>query len=72
MASNSPEMKGTMESLVMIAQKQGWKQLFSGLSINYLKVANLVILFSFHRNITLLSCSESDDFTFVANLANHM
>ncbi|KAH0970681.1 hypothetical protein GBA52_022837 [Prunus armeniaca] len=37
-SSNSPEMKGTMEVLVMIAQKQGWKQLFSGLSINYLKV----------------------------------
>lgn len=29
---------GTMETLIKIAQKQGWKQLFSGLSINYLKV----------------------------------
>lgn len=44
MASNSPEMKGTMESLVMIAQKQGWKQLFSGLSINYLKVVPSVAI----------------------------
>ncbi|EOY30509.1 Grave disease carrier protein, putative [Theobroma cacao] len=37
-ASNNPELKGTMGSLIMIAQNQGWKQLFSGLSINYLKV----------------------------------
>ena len=37
------EMKGTMETLVKIAQKQGWKQLFSGLSINYLKVVKRLI-----------------------------
>ncbi|KAF6145331.1 hypothetical protein GIB67_016792 [Kingdonia uniflora] len=37
-ASNNRELKGTMESLVMIVQKQGWKQLFAGLSINYLRV----------------------------------
>nr|DAD48949.1 TPA_asm: hypothetical protein HUJ06_018886 [Nelumbo nucifera] len=37
-ASNSGEVKGTMETLIMIGQNQGWKQLFSGLSINYLKV----------------------------------
>ena len=30
--------KGTFENLVVIARNQGWKQLFSGLSINYLKV----------------------------------
>ncbi|XP_068653478.1 mitochondrial carrier protein CoAc2-like isoform X1 [Aristolochia californica] len=29
---------GTKESLILIVQRQGWKQLFSGLSINYLKV----------------------------------
>ncbi|XP_068336482.1 mitochondrial carrier protein CoAc2 [Pyrus communis] len=44
MVSSSPEMKGTMETLVMIAQKQGWKQLFSGLSINYLKVVPSVAI----------------------------
>ncbi|KAL6221021.1 hypothetical protein ACLB2K_008773 [Fragaria x ananassa] len=38
LASNSLELKGTMESLVLISKMQGWKQLFSGLSINYLKV----------------------------------
>lgn len=42
--SNSTEMKGTMESLVMIARKQGYKQLFSGLSINYLKVVPSVAI----------------------------
>ncbi|KAF8406915.1 hypothetical protein HHK36_006036 [Tetracentron sinense] len=44
LASNSGELKGTMESLVMIVQKQGWKQLFSGLSINYLKVVPSVAI----------------------------
>ncbi|XXG57196.1 hypothetical protein AAC387_Pa03g4416 [Persea americana] len=43
-ASNSVEVKGTFESLVLITQKQGWKQLFSGLSINYLKVVPSVAI----------------------------
>lgn len=30
--------RGTMQTLVKIAREEGWKQLFSGLSINYLKV----------------------------------
>lgn len=46
LASDSAELKGTIETLVLIAQKQGWKQLFSGLSINYLKVWNLSLMFS--------------------------
>ncbi|XP_004513092.1 mitochondrial carrier protein CoAc2 [Cicer arietinum] len=37
-ASNEAELKGTLRSVVLIAQKQGWKTLFSGLSINYIKV----------------------------------
>ncbi|ERM99140.1 graves disease carrier protein [Amborella trichopoda] len=37
-------VKGTMESLVTIVQKQGWKQLFSGLSINYMKVVPSVAI----------------------------
>ncbi|KAL4326062.1 hypothetical protein GQ457_11G017370 [Hibiscus cannabinus] len=44
LASNSPELKGTMETLIMIAKNQGWKQLFSGLSINYLKVVPSVAI----------------------------
>ncbi|XP_039033387.1 mitochondrial carrier protein CoAc2-like [Hibiscus syriacus] len=44
LASNSPELKGAMETLVMIAKNQGWKQLFSGLSINYLKVVPSVAI----------------------------
>ncbi|CAI0543802.1 unnamed protein product [Linum tenue] len=43
-ASSNAELKGTMETLVMIAQKQGWKQLFSGLSLNYLKVVPSVAI----------------------------
>ncbi|KAM4124216.1 hypothetical protein ACJW30_01G216500 [Castanea mollissima] len=43
-ASKSAEMKGTIETLVMIAQKQGWRHLFSGLSINYLKVVPSVAI----------------------------
>lgn len=39
-ASNSHEMKGTADTLVMILRTHGWKQLFSGLSLNYLKVRN--------------------------------
>ncbi|KAI4377779.1 hypothetical protein MLD38_015357 [Melastoma candidum] len=44
LASNGTELKGTWESLVTIAQRQGWKQLFSGLSINYFKVAPSVAI----------------------------
>ncbi|KAI3814503.1 hypothetical protein L1987_14143 [Smallanthus sonchifolius] len=43
-ASSSPELKGTVGTLFMIVQKEGWKQLFSGLSINYLKVVPSVAI----------------------------
>ncbi|XP_009612568.1 mitochondrial carrier protein CoAc2-like [Nicotiana tomentosiformis] len=43
-ASNSHEMKGTFDTLVMIVQRHGWKQLFSGLSLNYLKVVPSVAI----------------------------
>ncbi|TVU33139.1 hypothetical protein EJB05_24925, partial [Eragrostis curvula] len=36
--------KGTFGSLVMIAKQQGWRQLFAGLSINYLKVVPSVAI----------------------------
>ncbi|XP_026655654.1 mitochondrial carrier protein CoAc2 isoform X3 [Phoenix dactylifera] len=36
--SNHGMDKGTLESLVIINRNHGWRQLFSGLSINYLKV----------------------------------
>lgn len=42
--SDNGMSKGTLESLVMIIQNQGWKQLFSGLSINYLKVVPSVAI----------------------------
>ncbi|KAH0706901.1 graves disease carrier protein homolog [Solanum tuberosum] len=43
-ASNSHEMKGTADTLVMILRTHGWKQLFSGLSLNYLKVVPSVAI----------------------------
>ncbi|XP_074269466.1 mitochondrial carrier protein CoAc2 [Silene latifolia] len=36
--------KGTLQILTMIAREQGWKQLFSGLSLNYLKVVPSVAI----------------------------
>ncbi|XP_027357846.1 mitochondrial carrier protein CoAc2 isoform X2 [Abrus precatorius] len=42
--SDNPELKGTLKSIVLIAQKHGWKQLFSGLSINYIKVVPSVAI----------------------------
>ncbi|XP_011659971.1 mitochondrial carrier protein CoAc2 isoform X2 [Cucumis sativus] len=44
LASNNTEMMGTFETLSLIARKQGFKQLFSGLSINYLKVVPSVAI----------------------------
>ncbi|URE21371.1 Mitochondrial carrier protein [Musa troglodytarum] len=42
--ANNEVGKGTFETLVMIIRTQGWKQLFSGLSINYLKVVPSVAI----------------------------
>ncbi|KAG8060720.1 hypothetical protein GUJ93_ZPchr0002g22942 [Zizania palustris] len=36
--SNLENGKGTFGSLIVIVKHQGWRQLFSGLSINYMKV----------------------------------
>ncbi|PIN14509.1 hypothetical protein CDL12_12871 [Handroanthus impetiginosus] len=44
MTSKSTAMRGTIETLVLIVQTQGWKQIFSGLSINYLKVVPSVAI----------------------------
>lgn len=44
LASNNTETMGTFETLASIARKQGFKQLFSGLSINYLKVVPSVAI----------------------------
>ncbi|XP_039142852.1 mitochondrial carrier protein CoAc2 [Dioscorea cayenensis subsp. rotundata] len=43
-ASEHGLTKGTYESFVSIVQNQGWRQLFSGLSINYLKVVPSVAI----------------------------
>ncbi|KAK9705367.1 hypothetical protein RND81_07G051400 [Saponaria officinalis] len=41
---NGDNQKGTMQILFKIAREQGWKQLFSGLSLNYLKVVPSVAI----------------------------
>lgn len=33
-----PQYKGTLDGLISIARGQGWKQLFAGLGVNYMKV----------------------------------
>lgn len=42
---NKGVAKGTFETLVTITQSQGWRQLFSGLSLNYLKVSKIIFFF---------------------------
>lgn len=42
--SNVESVRGTIDTLVMIAKTDGWKHLFSGLSLNYLKVAPSVAI----------------------------
>lgn len=37
-ASDIQSVRGTIDTLVMLAKTDGWKHLFSGLSLNYLKV----------------------------------
>ncbi|KAF9613083.1 hypothetical protein IFM89_005531 [Coptis chinensis] len=39
-----PGYRGTMEGLTTIVRNQGWRQLFAGLSINYLKVVPSVAI----------------------------
>ncbi|KAJ0971340.1 hypothetical protein J5N97_019299 [Dioscorea zingiberensis] len=40
----SPQIKGTLQGLNYIARNQGWKQLFAGLSLNYVKVVPSVAI----------------------------
>ncbi|KAK6944854.1 Mitochondrial substrate/solute carrier [Dillenia turbinata] len=71
MAPSSGEMKGTMETLAMIIKKQGWKQLFSGLSINYLKVVpSVAIGFTVYDTMKSYLRVPSRDDTTVDVIAN--
>ena len=54
--SNNEVGKGTFETLVMIIRTQGWKQLFSGLSINYLKVNSFSDHLSNEHHISFDQC----------------
>ncbi|XP_039122492.1 mitochondrial carrier protein CoAc1 [Dioscorea cayenensis subsp. rotundata] len=40
----SPQIKGTIQGLNFIVRNQGWKQLFAGLSLNYVKVVPSVAI----------------------------
>ncbi|CAA7397307.1 unnamed protein product [Spirodela intermedia] len=55
--------KGTFGSLVLIFRRQGWRQLFSGLSINYLKVVpSVAIGFTVYDQMkSLLRVPSRDD-----------
>uniref|UniRef100_A0A0C9QVJ7 TSA: Wollemia nobilis Ref_Wollemi_Transcript_5675_2092 transcribed RNA sequence n=1 Tax=Wollemia nobilis TaxID=56998 RepID=A0A0C9QVJ7_9CONI len=41
---SEPQIKGVMEGLITIIRTQGWKQMFAGLSINYLKIVPSVAI----------------------------
>lgn len=48
--------KGTLDALVTIARGQGWRQLFAGLGINYMKVSALLLLVFHARFLVLVVC----------------
>jgi hypothetical protein len=37
-----PRINSTFQGLKVIARSQGWRQLFAGLSLNYIKVMNVM------------------------------
>jgi hypothetical protein len=39
-----PQIRGTFQGLMIIKQTQGWRQLFAGLSLNYIKVVPSVAI----------------------------
>ncbi|CAH8318016.1 unnamed protein product [Eruca vesicaria subsp. sativa] len=62
--------RGTMQTLVKIAKEEGWKQLFSGLSINYLKVVPSVAIgftvydvMKLHLRVPSREETEAEDLT---------
>lgn len=70
LSSSSLVGRGTFESLVMIAKQQGWRQLFSGLSINYLKVVpSVAIGFTVYDSMKVCLKVPSREETAVAVLA---
>jgi solute carrier family 25 protein 16 len=53
-----PKIRGTLEGLSTIIRTQGWKQMFSGLSINYMKIVpSVAIGFAVYDGMkSLLGC----------------
>ncbi|GMH03395.1 hypothetical protein Nepgr_005234 [Nepenthes gracilis] len=71
--SNGSNMKGTLETIVTtIALEQGWKQLFSGLSLNYLKIVpSVAIGFTVYDTMKSALQVPSRDESVVALVTNH-
>ncbi|KNA06358.1 hypothetical protein SOVF_181750 [Spinacia oleracea] len=70
--SNVSNTKGTLHTLFAIARKQGWKHLFSGLSLNYLKVVpSVAIGFTVYDSMKLFLQVPSRDEAIIANHTNN-
>ncbi|XP_010687457.2 mitochondrial carrier protein CoAc2 isoform X2 [Beta vulgaris subsp. vulgaris] len=70
--SNASTTKGTLHTLLAIAREQGWKHLFSGLSLNYLKVVpSVAIGFTVYDSMKLFLQVPSRDEAVLEVASNH-
>ncbi|KAL2930121.1 Mitochondrial carrier protein CoAc2 [Bienertia sinuspersici] len=70
--SNVTNAKGTLHTLMAIAREQGWKHLFSGLSLNYLKVVpSVAIGFTVYDSMKLFLQVPSRDEAVIEVASNH-
>ncbi|XP_021750897.1 mitochondrial carrier protein CoAc2-like isoform X1 [Chenopodium quinoa] len=70
--SNASNAKGTLHTLVAIAREQGWKHLFSGLSLNYLKVVpSVAIGFTVYDSMKLFLQVPSRDEAIIEVASSH-
>lgn len=70
--SSSCNAKGTLRTLVAIAREQGWKHLFSGLSLNYLKVVpSVAIGFTVYDSMKLFLQVPARDEAVLEVASNH-
>ncbi|KMT03667.1 hypothetical protein BVRB_8g190060 [Beta vulgaris subsp. vulgaris] len=70
--SNASITKGTLHTLLAIVREQGWKHLFSGLSLNYLKVVpSVAIGFTVYDSMKLFLQVPSRDEAVLEVASNH-
>lgn len=70
--SNASTTKGTLHTLLAIIREQGWKHLFSGLSLNYLKVVpSVAIGFTVYDSMKLFLQVPSRDDAALEVASNH-